>query len=155
MINSGLVGSTDFSGRCAARAEDAQGTPTQSHISPSILVYEDNNNNKRARWTHQEGVTSVKHFKGSAFTPKVNGFVPASSTFALRITMIIMINNNRTHQYGVTSLKRCEGRALTSANTPKVDGFVPALSTFELRTIMTILMIIKRLDGCTSMESRP
>ena len=25
----------------AARAGDAQGTPTQSHISPSILVYED------------------------------------------------------------------------------------------------------------------
>ena len=25
----------------AARAEDAQGTPSQSHISPSILVYED------------------------------------------------------------------------------------------------------------------
>jgi len=30
-----------FSGRGTARAEDAQGTPTQSHISPSILVYED------------------------------------------------------------------------------------------------------------------
>ena len=29
-------------GRGAARAEDAQGTPTQSHISPSILVYEEN-----------------------------------------------------------------------------------------------------------------
>jgi len=29
-------------GRGAARAEDAQGTPTQSHMSPSILVYEDN-----------------------------------------------------------------------------------------------------------------
>ena len=28
-------------GRGAARAEDAQGTPTQSHVSPSILVYED------------------------------------------------------------------------------------------------------------------
>ena len=27
--------------RGTARAEDAQGTPTQSHISPSILVYED------------------------------------------------------------------------------------------------------------------
>ena len=27
------------SGRGAARAEDAQGTPTQSHISPSILSY--------------------------------------------------------------------------------------------------------------------
>jgi len=43
LIGSGLVGSTDLhsSGRGAARAEDAQGTPTQSHISPSILVYED------------------------------------------------------------------------------------------------------------------
>ena len=28
-------------GRRAARAEDAQGTPTQSHISPSILVNDD------------------------------------------------------------------------------------------------------------------
>ena len=41
VIDSGLVDSTDFSGRGTARAEDAQGTPTQSHISPSILVYED------------------------------------------------------------------------------------------------------------------
>ena len=31
----------DLSGRSTTRAEDAQGTPTQSHISPSILVYED------------------------------------------------------------------------------------------------------------------
>ena len=29
------------SGRGTARAEDAQGTPTQSHISPGILVYEE------------------------------------------------------------------------------------------------------------------
>ena len=35
LIDSGLVG------RGATRAEDAQGTPTQSHISPSILVYKD------------------------------------------------------------------------------------------------------------------
>jgi len=56
LIDSGLVGSTDFhsshpqghapehhafSGRGTTRAEDAQGTPTQSHISPSILVNED------------------------------------------------------------------------------------------------------------------
>ena len=34
---SGLIDS----GRGAASAEDAQGTPTQTHISPSILVYED------------------------------------------------------------------------------------------------------------------
>ena len=37
----GLLGSTDLSGRGTTIAEDAQGTPTQSHISPSILVYED------------------------------------------------------------------------------------------------------------------
>ena len=30
-----------LSGRGAARAEDAQTTPTESHVSPSILVYED------------------------------------------------------------------------------------------------------------------
>ena len=29
------------SGRGSARAEDAQGTHTQSHVSPSTLVYED------------------------------------------------------------------------------------------------------------------
>ena len=34
-----LIGSS-FIGRGATRAEDAQGTSTQSHISPSILVYE-------------------------------------------------------------------------------------------------------------------
>ena len=31
----------DLSRRGTTRAEDAQGTPTQSHISPSILVYDD------------------------------------------------------------------------------------------------------------------
>ena len=30
-----------FSRRGAARAEDAQGTPTQRHVPPSILEYED------------------------------------------------------------------------------------------------------------------
>ena len=38
----GTTHSRDLSGRGAARAEDAQGTPTQSHISPTILVYKDN-----------------------------------------------------------------------------------------------------------------
>ena len=44
VIDSGLVGTT---GRGAARAEYAHGTPTQSHISPSILVYEDT-------WTYRK-----------------------------------------------------------------------------------------------------
>ena len=39
LIDSRLVGST--TGRGAARAEVAQGKPTQSHVSPSMLVYED------------------------------------------------------------------------------------------------------------------
>jgi hypothetical protein len=37
VIDSGLA----FSERGAAKAEDAQGTPTQSHTSLSILVYEE------------------------------------------------------------------------------------------------------------------
>ena len=36
-----------FYGRGATRAEDAQATPTQSHIPPSILVYEDKNQGTR------------------------------------------------------------------------------------------------------------
>ena len=38
-----------FVGRVAVRAEVAPGTPTQSHISPSILVYED----KHARFNRR------------------------------------------------------------------------------------------------------
>ena len=37
----GWLNGFSFSGRVTTRAEDAQGTPTQSHISPNILVYED------------------------------------------------------------------------------------------------------------------
>ena len=41
-ISSKLIEMVDSGfGRGAARAEDAQGTPTQSRISPRILVYED------------------------------------------------------------------------------------------------------------------
>ena len=39
-LSGGTTHSRDLSGRGTARAEDAQGTPTQRHISPSILVYE-------------------------------------------------------------------------------------------------------------------
>ena len=35
------LGWLDHSRKCTARAEDAQGTPTQSHISPSIPVFQD------------------------------------------------------------------------------------------------------------------
>ena len=41
-----------------ARAEDAQGTPTQSHISPSILVYEEESTlwvNIRQLWSSKFG----------------------------------------------------------------------------------------------------
>ena len=37
----GFLSSDDRLWKGTARAEDAQGTPAQSHISPSILVYED------------------------------------------------------------------------------------------------------------------
>ena len=38
-------------GRGTARAEDAQGTPTQSRIPPSILVYEDNQVYSNTKYT--------------------------------------------------------------------------------------------------------
>ena len=39
-IDAELVGSMD-SGGVSSRADDARGTPTKSHTSPSIFVYED------------------------------------------------------------------------------------------------------------------
>ena len=47
-----MVGSTDFSfERGAVRAEDAQETPTQSHISPSVLVQRQSRMEIRAKAT--------------------------------------------------------------------------------------------------------
>ena len=46
-------GMSPSTGRGAARAEDAQGTPTQSHMSPSILVYEYKLNSSREGSTAQ------------------------------------------------------------------------------------------------------
>ena len=54
----------DLSGRGAARAEDAQETPNQSHTSPSILVYED----------------------------KVDGFVPPAQNANLRISFKVSLH---------------------------------------------------------------
>ena len=41
LTRGGTTHSRDLSGRGTAREEDAQATPTQSHISPSILEYRD------------------------------------------------------------------------------------------------------------------
>ena len=41
MVTSLPTSAPPASGRVTTRAEDARGTPTQSHISPSILVYEE------------------------------------------------------------------------------------------------------------------
>ena len=51
----GTTHAPDLSRRGAARAEDAQDTPTQSHVSPSTLVYEDNQG--RALGTAAKGLT--------------------------------------------------------------------------------------------------
>ena len=57
VIDSGLVGSTDFHSSHSQghalwegyhKAEDAQGTPTQSRVSPSILVYREGK--KYTKW---------------------------------------------------------------------------------------------------------
>ena len=56
-----MIHSRDLSGRGTARADDAQGTPTQSHISPSILVYEDDLGVSNIVDSHTK---SVKRFRG-------------------------------------------------------------------------------------------
>jgi len=48
-----------LSGRGTTRAEDAQGTPTQRHVSPRILVYEDKN-------THHTQVMNTHRALGSS-----------------------------------------------------------------------------------------
>jgi len=81
------------SGRGAARAEDAQGTPTQSHISPSILVYEENNQisncfetTARASWrsappsgTRLRALFSYDRLRASLTSPKRLRFVQVAS----------------------------------------------------------------------------
>jgi len=70
LVDSGLVGSTDFhSGRDAMRAEDAQGTPTQSHIPPRILIYENKAcaRTMREMGTESEGVPIKLWGRGGDF----------------------------------------------------------------------------------------
>ena len=74
-----------FSGRGTTRAEDAQGTPTQSHISPSILVYGENMGyhfavaeNVLAR--EREGIQRVEHVLGNLqITPQIRRCFPWDS----------------------------------------------------------------------------
>ena len=55
----GDTGSWGISGRGTTSAEDAQGTPTQSHISPSILVYEDYQSVAGALGASEDGLRGV------------------------------------------------------------------------------------------------
>ena len=60
-----------LNGRGAARAEDAQGTPTQSHTSPSILVYEDKDTNVRFLSSHRQSFGSPLCGLGGWSEPEV------------------------------------------------------------------------------------
>ena len=85
----GTTHSRDLSGRGAARAEDAQWTPTQSHLSPSILAYEDcltvshRSKTKLQRWPSvrrsQKGSSSQRHWlqDPALRTPRPNRFTRA------------------------------------------------------------------------------
>ena len=59
----------DLSGRGAVRAEDAQESPSQSHISPSILVCEEN----RGGWEFR--ASSTLPGRGAENTPAACGGV--------------------------------------------------------------------------------
>ena len=68
------------------RAEDAQGTPTQSHLSPSILVYEDQQKTVShlgcsKNLVHQMGAVEVSRIPIRAWT----GFEPAALRDLLKL----------------------------------------------------------------------
>ena len=71
LIDSGLVDSRDLSGRGAARPDDAQGTPTHSHISPRILLYEETLTalSIRPQWASQEILLRLAVGRGEATRP--------------------------------------------------------------------------------------
>ena len=58
------------------RAEDDQGTPTQSHISPSILVYEDKMTDECAWQWLQSLIFGM--FSGKESPKRVSGLLPES-----------------------------------------------------------------------------
>jgi len=92
----------DLSGRGAARAEDAQGTPTQSHISPSILVYEDKGYVVYLVM-HDSGFsggTNPARCRPHPVTNPAADQSTALSTFYLRILVYLVI-----HDYGYVSLE--------------------------------------------------
>jgi len=71
--------STGGSRCCAARAEDAQGTPTQSHISSSILVYDDTTTDGHGRARHSAVHRQSFPCENEAFYPKVDDLQYKSS----------------------------------------------------------------------------
>jgi len=58
------VGWLNGSGRGAVRAEDAQGIPTQSHISPSMLAYEEIQGDSCSWLSRAQVSCTVKQFRG-------------------------------------------------------------------------------------------
>jgi len=73
VIDSGLVGST----RGTTRAEDARGTPTQSHASPRILVYD----RLRVGWLNEryhESMTCSRHTYPESYITQYNS-IPKKS----------------------------------------------------------------------------
>ena len=71
-------------GRLTTRAEDAQGTNTQSHIKPSILIYEDNNNCTHQNTPyHGHGNTKWRRFKGYRGTSLIRNSQPPRTTVGL------------------------------------------------------------------------
>ena len=83
VIDSGLVGPTDGSG--TTRAENAPGTTTQSHISPSVLLCEDKD---AFLWVPQELLISERRGKSVFICSLRIKCVMASMYFHLKRTML-------------------------------------------------------------------
>ena len=94
-----MLVSDRLSGRGTTRVEDAQGTPTQSHISPSILEYEDNPEAARAiqkqkEGTHEDKGTLTHQHASTQWTTK--GFLSRNG-----LKVHYLIRKNPPYSYGI------------------------------------------------------
>ena len=117
--------------RGTTRAEDAEGTPTQSHISPSILVYQDNIPEPRPTPNLVTKKTRTPRRKTSLVEPTPLSPVREASSNPL--------NLKRSTVSGCT--KSCQ-------DAPKVDG------AGQLQKLTALVNLVNPLRVHTASERR-
>ena len=96
-IDSGLVGSTDSSGRGTTRAEDAQGTPTPSHTSPKytsmrklygIIIGDHSTSEPHASFVSSRPPSGCRRHSSGTFAPRALSSPPVRVVHSGRSTCL-------------------------------------------------------------------